>query len=89
MALDVRGVSFGDIEQDGIKLDNDNGVIDVQIGGATVAEGNVFDVGFRGIQIQTDEDPALGRTNRILMIGVMRIMILAIVNTVIFSARAQ
>lgn len=67
MSLDIRGVTFSDIEQDGIKLDNDNGVMNVQIGGDTDAEGNNFDVGFRGIHIQTDEDPTLGRTNTILI----------------------
>lgn len=67
MSLDVRGVSFSNIGQDGIKLDNDNGVVDVQIGGTTVAEGNIFDVGFRGIQVQTDADPTLSRVNTIFI----------------------
>jgi hypothetical protein len=70
MSLDIRsGVNLSDIGQDGIKLDNDNGVMDVQIGGATIEEGNIFDVGFRGIQIQTDADPTStsSRTNRILI----------------------
>ncbi len=65
MSLDIRGVTFSGIRQDGIKLDNDHGVMDVQIGGNTIAEGNIFDVGFRAIQIQTDTDTLLSRTNRI------------------------
>lgn len=67
MSLDVRGVIFSNIEQDGIKLDNDNGVINAQIGGATVAEGNFLNVGFRGIQMQTSDDPTLSRSNSILI----------------------
>lgn len=70
MSLDIRnGVNLTDIGQDGIKVDNDNGVMDVQIGGATIAEGNIFDVGFRGIQIRTDADPTStsSRTNHILI----------------------
>lgn len=67
MSLDVRGVIFSNIEQDAIKLDNDNGVINAQIGGATVAEGNFLNAGFRGIQIQTAKDSTLSRTNSIMI----------------------
>jgi hypothetical protein len=67
MSLDVRGVSFSNIGQDGIKLDNNNGVAKVQIGGATAVDGNNFDVGFRGIKIRTAADPTLNRTNTILI----------------------
>ena len=67
MNLDVTAVQFINIAQDGIKLDNDNGLITAQIGGPTLAEGNVFNVGFRGIQIQTDADPTMDRTNRIMV----------------------
>lgn len=67
MSLDVRGVIFSNIVQDGIKLDNDNGVINAQIGGASVAEGNFLNTRFRGIQIQTSDDPTLSRTNNILI----------------------
>ncbi len=65
MNLDVRGVIFSDIQQDGIKLDNDNGNFNVQIGGSTMIEGNIFDVGFRGVHIKTSADPTLSRTNTI------------------------
>ena len=67
MNLDIRGVNFSNIAQDGIKLENNNGVAQVRIGGATALEGNIFDVGFRGIKIQTDADPTLNRINRILI----------------------
>ena len=67
MNIDIRGVGFSDIAQDGIKLDNDHGVMAVQIGGAGLSEFNSFDVGFRGIQIQTGDDPTLNRTNTIMI----------------------
>lgn len=67
MNLDIRGVNFSNITQDGIKLENDNGVAQVRIGGTTALEGNIFDVGFRGIKIQTDADPTLNRNNTILI----------------------
>ncbi|MDX2485941.1 MAG: Ig-like domain-containing protein [Gammaproteobacteria bacterium] len=67
MSLDVRGVIFSNIRQDGIKLDNDNGVVNAQIGGSTAAEGNFLNAGFRGVQIQTSDDPTLSRTNSILI----------------------
>ncbi len=65
MNLDVRGVTFTAIGQDAIKLDNDNGVMNVQIGGSLPADGNIIEAGFRGIQIQTDADPTSSRVNSI------------------------
>ena len=67
MNLDIRGVSFSNIGQDGIKLDNENGILNAQIGSAIGTEGNMFDVGFRGIQIKTNADPSLSRINTILI----------------------
>ena len=67
LALVVSGASFSNIGQDAIRVDNENGLVEVEIGGLDAAAANVFsDVGFRGIVIETDGDPG-NRSNRVLV----------------------
>lgn len=67
MELTVQGASFSNISQDAIKVDNENGLVDVLIG-APLAEGNDFSaIGYRGIVIMTDGDPSLLRTNSVIV----------------------
>lgn len=51
--VNIRGISMANIEQDGIKIDTANGLVNAQIGGADTSDSNELETGFRGIQIQT------------------------------------
>ncbi len=68
MSLTVQGVQIANVSQDAIKVDNENGQLDLLIGGGAVAEGNLLsDIGFRGVVIMTDGDPSLLRSNSIVV----------------------
>jgi len=68
MLLTVQGVNIDNINQDAIKVDNENGRLDLLIGGSSAADGNLLtDIGFRGIVIMTDGDPSQSRINSIVV----------------------
>lgn len=68
MLLTVQGVQIANIGQDAIKVDNENGQLDLLIGGMSAADGNLLsDIGFRGVVLMTDGDPSLLRSNRIVV----------------------
>jgi len=68
MLLTVRGVQIANIGQDAIKVDNENGQLDLLIGGTSAIDGNLLTgIGFRGIVIMTDGDPSQSRINSIVV----------------------
>ncbi len=68
MLLTVQGVNIDNINQDAIKVDNENGQLDLLIGGSSAADGNLLTgIGFRGIVTMTDGDPSQSRINSIVV----------------------
>ena len=68
MVLTVQGVNIDNVNQDAIKVDNENGQLDLLIGGPSAADGNLLTtIGFRGIAIMTDGDPSQSRINSIVV----------------------
>ena len=68
MMLTVQGVNIDNINQDAIKVDNENGQLDLLIGGPSAADGNLLSgIGFRGIAIMSDGEPSQSRINSIVI----------------------